>query len=357
MGSTVYFANLNAKSNKDSILAKMGKIFEALYNEKEIFKKNSLVGVKVHFGEIGLTTFQRPVFARTIVERVKDKGGNPFLFDTTTLYLSGNRTNAANHITTAIKNGFSYATVGAPIVIADGVTGLNCKEIETNGKHIRKAKIAGDLPYMDAIICLSHAKGHCAAGFGGALKNISMGMASRAGKLEMHSATKPFITSKCVGCGTCIEICPVKAISLNQAKARINNDTCIGCMGCDSKCYANAIKFNWDNPENMLMERMAEYAHVFSKIRGGSTLYFNLLFDITPDCDCYGFGNAPIAPDIGVLASFDPVAIDQASIDLINKGAGKDIFMEIWPSSNYEILLEYAKELGIGIRDYKIIEQ
>lgn len=354
MNSIVYFSNLEAHSNKDNALAKTAKLFETLYKKKQFFKPRNFVGIKAHFGEYGLTTYLKPVFARTIIETVKENGGNPFLFDTSVLYTNGKRTNAPDHLTTAIKNGFSYATMGAPIVIADGLIGSNEIEIGPIGQNSRMVKLASDIQYMDAIICLSHFKGHCVAGFGGAIKNISMGMTSRAGKLDIHSATKPFATSKCTACGTCVKICPVSAVSINDYKAKINPNVCIGCMHCDVKCPASAIKFNWDSPEQILMGKMAEYAAGFTKLKGENTIYLNFLMDITKDCDCYGFSNSAKVEDIGILASFDPLAIDQASLDLVNKTAGHDVFRKIWPKTNYEYLLQYCAELGIGQRQYTL---
>lgn len=357
MSSTVYFADLTAHSDKDSILIKTTKLLEKLFEDKPFFKAKDLVGIKTHFGEIGLATFLRPIFARAVIEKIKEKGANPFLFDTSTLYTSGQRTNAVGHITTAIKNGFSYATTGAPIIIADGLLGANFIEVEIDGKHFKKVKIAIDIQNMDAIVCLTHFKGHCGTGFGGTLKAISMGMASRAGKLDMHSSTKPFITNKCNGCGICIAFCPVAAIEMNpEGRAYINTNICIGCMHCDTRCPQGAIGFNWNAPSNILMEKMTEYALGITKLKKNNIAYLNFLLDITPDCDCYGYSNAPIAPNIGVLASFDPLAIDQASVDLINKETGNDIFRKIWPKIDYEHMLKYCEELGIGKREYKIVK-
>lgn len=345
MSATVYFADLTAHSDKDSILVKTAKLLEKLYT----FKPKTLVGIKTHFGEIGLSTFLSPVFSRAVVEKIKEKGAVPFLFDTTTLYTSGRRTNAAWHITTAVKNGFSYATTGAPIIIADGLTGAI-------SLRIQNANIAGEVQYMDTIVVLSHFKGHCATGFGGTLKSISMGMSSRAGKLEMHSETKPFINNKCNGCEICIVYCPVEAIKMEEGKARIDTTLCIGCMQCDTKCPTGSIRFNWDAPSNILMKKMAEYASAVIKLKKDNIVFLNFLINITPDCDCYGYSNAPVARDIGVLASTDPVAIDQASVDLVNKETNSDIFRKLWPKIDYNHILEYAEELGIGKREYKIVK-
>lgn len=355
MVSTVYFANLNAHSNKDSILVKTTNLLEHLYKDNPFFKERDLVGIKVHFGEKGLATFLSPIYSRVIVEKVKEKKALPFLFDTSTLYTSGLRTNAVSHITTAIKNGFSYATVDAPIAIIDGLKGSNYIEVKIPGNHFKSVKLANDIQNIDSIICLSHFKGHCATGFGAALKNISMGMAARAGKLEMHSTTKPFITNKCIGCGICTTVCPVGAIEINANKASIKSDICIGCMRCDTKCPKGVIKFNWDSPEKMLMEKLAEYAKGTTSMKQDKIAYLNFLIDITPDCDCYGFSNPSIVKDIGVLASFDPVAIDKASTDFVKETAGEDILRKLWPKTDYGHILDYAEKLEVGTQKYKIV--
>jgi uncharacterized Fe-S center protein len=353
--STVYFVDLTARSNKDSILVKTTKLLEQLYKDQPFFKEKDIIGIKTHFGESGLATFLSPIYSRVIIQKLKEMNTLPFLFDTSTLYTSGLRTNAVTHIATAIKNGFSYATTDAPIIIADGLKGSNYIEVKVEGSHFKTVKIASDIQYMDAVVCLSHFKGHCAAGFGGSLKAISMGMAARAGKLEMHSATKPFITAKCSGCGICITICPAEAIEVQNGKANIKPDLCIGCMRCDTKCPKGAIKFNWDSPESILMEKMAEYAKGTSNLKKGKIAYLNFLVNITPDCDCYGFSNPSIVRDIGVLASFDPVAIDEASIDLVKETAGEDILKKIWPNADYAHLFSCAEKLGIGTRKYKLV--
>jgi len=356
MTATVYFSDLTARSNKDSILTKTANLFEQLYKDNPFFKEGEMVGVKVHFGELGISTFLSPIFSRIIIEKLKEKNTLPFLFDTSTLYTNGKRTNAIDHITTAHKNGFSYATINAPIIIADGLKGNNYIEVEIPGKHFKKVKIANDIQYMDSIICLSHFKGHCLTGFGAALKNISMGMAARAGKLEMHSATKPFITNKCIGCGMCITICPAGAIQMTDKKAHIMPEICIGCMRCDTKCPQKVIKFNWDNPEKIAMEKIAEYAKGSTNLKKNKIAYLNFLINITPDCDCYGFSNPPVINDIGILASFDPVAIDQASVNIVKETAGKDILQTIWPKADYNHMLEYSEKLEIGTRKYKIVK-
>lgn len=356
MSSTVYFADLTAHSNRDSILVKTSNLLERLCKDRPFFKTNNFVGIKTHFGELGLATFLNPVFVRAVTEKVKEIGGNPFLFETTTLYTNGNRANAVSHISTAIKNGFSYATIGAPIIIADGLLGANCIEVEIDKKYFKKVKIAGDIQYMDSIIALSHFKGHCATGFGGTLKTISMGMASRSGKLEMHSETKPFINNKCNDCGICIVFCPLGAIEKKEGRAHIAPELCTGCMQCDTRCPVSAIRFNWDASSNMLMEKMAEYALGILKLKKDRIVFLNFLLNITPDCDCYGYSDAPVVHDIGVLASSDPLAIDQASVDMVNKESGSDLFHKLWPKIDYKHILKYSEELGIGKREYKLVK-
>ncbi len=368
--SNVYFADTRTTGQDNSLIAKTKKLFDRLYQECAFIQPQDLTGIKVHFGELGLSTFLSPVFARTIVNKVKGRKASPFLFDTATLYLSGSRANAVDHVNTALSNGFSPVTTGAPIIIADGLSGHNHFPITVDGKHFTEVKLAADLQHMDSIVCLSHLTGHCGTGFGAALKTISMGLACRAGKLAMHSDTKPFIKTKtCNGCQVCIPCCPVAAIKIENKKAQIDTEICIGCMRCDRHCPQRAISFHWDSPEELIMEKMAEYAAGVIKTKKGKMIFINYLINITPDCDCFPYSDAPFVQDIGITASLDPVAVDQASADLVNaqpglkntalakeRPAGNDNIRALWPKINWQHLLDYSENLGLGTKDYQLVK-
>jgi hypothetical protein len=242
---------------------------------------------------------------------------------------------------------------GAPIIIADGIDGKNFVEVEINKKHFKKAKIAADIFNANAMIVLSHAKGHCLAGFGGALKNLGMGCAARIGKFEMHCSAKPeFNTQFCIGCGLCVGHCPGFALSLKDSKISFDINKCIGCGECIHHCPKRVFDVDWTESASVVCERFVEYA--YGAIQNKPIFYFNSLTFITKECDCLSHEEKGLIPDIGLLASKDPVAIDQASLDLINKTAGYDLFKKLHPNTEPEHQLVYAEKIGLGSRDYNL---
>lgn len=320
------------------------------------------MGIKVHFGEEGNTAFVPPHLVRVVVEEVEKAGGKPFLFDTNTLY-RGSRENARDHILLALRHGFSFETTGCPVIIADGLKGKDYVEVEIEGKHFEKVRLGSLIKQMESCVVISHVKGHSSAGFGGAIKNISMGFASRSGKQQMHSDVKPVVDEeKCIGCGTCIEWCPVSAISLTvENKAYIDQNICIGCGECRVTCPEEAIDISWETTPVLLQEKMAEYALGSVTLLKGKIGFINFLINVTPDCDCWEWSESYLVPDIGVLASLDPVAIDQASCDLLNKewqkSGGRDIWKDIYPQIDWSVQLSHAEKLGVGTRDYILMEE
>ncbi len=353
MKSKVYFAASQASGFRENKLNKIKKLYEAL-EAGQVFKKRDLVAVKLHFGERGNDSFMKPVFVRQIVDLIKEGGGKPFLTDTSTLYL-GSRKNAADHLETALMHGFSYATVNAPILIADGLKGENYKEVAINLPHFEKAYIAGAIEEADSMIVMSHFKGHGQAGFGGAIKNLAMGCANPRGKKEQHSTRPVADKAKCIGCGECVKVCPEAAILLVDGKAIIDSSKCIGCGECMLVCPTKAIVLNWSEELKDFTEKLVEYAYAAVKNKKDKVVYFNFLLNITPECDCVSWSGSYIAPDIGILASTDPVAIDQASLDLINKG-GQDIFKELRQETMGEIQVNYGQEIGLGSKEYELIK-
>ena len=350
--STVYFANTSAK-NKKSLLEKV-EILAENAGIKNIIEKDELVAVKVHFGERGNTGFVSPIFVRRVVGKIKEAGGRPFVTDANTLY-KGSRGNAVSHIETALQNGFSYTTVEAPIIISDGLNGHDYQEIKVNGKHHKSVKISSAAASADALVVISHFKGHEMAGFGGALKNIGMGLGSPGAKQVMHSDAKPKVNLEaCTACKRCVKWCPKDAITISE-RAEIDPSKCYSCGECTVSCISNAISIEWGGDPNATTERIVEHAAGTMKGKQEKSLFFNFLMNITPDCDCWGWSDSYIISDIGVLASTDPVAIDTASLDMVNKAAGKDIFKEISPAvPDNRAQLKYAQEMGIGSMKYEL---
>jgi uncharacterized Fe-S center protein len=366
MKSAVYFASVWAYSDREATTQKVQRLFDAAGFAGGI-APHDRTAVKLHFGESGNDGFISPVYVRQVVEKVKACGGLPFLTDTNTLYL-GSRSNAVDHITTAILHGFDFAVAGAPVIIADGLSGKNVAKVDVIGKHFRTVSIAGDIAAAESMIVLSHFKGHIVSGFGGALKNLAMGCAPPEGKRAQHNA-RPFpITEKCTGCASCMKVCPASAISIVKKKSVINPEACIGCFECMHACPEHAIDINWETEIPLFMERMIEYAYGATKGKEGKIGYMNFLIRITPDCDCFPFSDAPIVPDIGILASKDPVAIDTASFDLVNRQQGSaaslltahhhpggDKFKGVHAQTDGYRQVQYAEEIGMGSREYELI--
>jgi len=302
------------------------------------------VAIKLHFGEKGNTTHLKPELVKALTEQLNQQF---VLTDCNVLY-KGSRTQTADHIKVAKEHGFGFA----PIKIADEEGEI---KIPVNLKHFKSIKVGKLIQEYENIIVFSHFKGHQSTGFGGAIKNLGMGLGSRAGKLAMHSNISPQIDpDKCTLCGKCKEECPANAIETINNKNIINKDKCIGCARCIAVCPQKAVKIPWDSTtEKELQERIVEYC--YGIIKGKNLIYFNALLNITKDCDCLGIEQKPIIEDIGILASADLVAIDQASLDLINKKIGKNIFKELHGVSGLD-QLRYAEKLGLGSRKYKLIE-
>lgn len=363
--SEVYFISRSATLNS-SIMDRLRKLIKK--NIPGMLRKNDMVAIKTHFGELGLTTFLRPVFVKPFSDEIRRCKAYPFLTDANTIY-QGSRSNGVQHLETALKNGFNYITTGAPVIIADGLNGENYVEVEINGEYFKKVSIAGEAHRASAMIVLSHFKGHEMFGIGGALKNIGMGLASKRGKLTLHSTTKPFVKEKtCKKCRVCMSWCPADAIIMAEGSSAIIEDKCTGCGQCIMACPNHAIRLRWDIDFSEGQKKTAEYALGVFKQKKDKIWFFNFLFDITPECDCYSFSDSPVAPDIGILASKDPVAIDQASYDLVNtapsipgskaQGAkpGEDKFRKAYPEADPEPMFKHAQKIGLGERKYKLIE-
>ncbi len=367
MKSKVYKYNLRARGKKDNKANKLKRILD-IEEFRNVFQKDEISGIKIHFGEKGNDGYINPTYVRVVVDKIKKYGVKPFLTDTNTLY-TGKRKNSVDHINTAVYNGFAYSTVNAPIIIADGINSQNYENIKIDKKHFENVKIASDILEADSMVVMSHFKGHILAGFGGAIKNLAMGCAPEIGKRDQHDVWPEVIEEKCIGCGLCLENCPREAITLKKGKASIDLKKCIGCGECVNVCQEEAIDMDWEVEIKDFLERMSEYAYGSVLNKKDKVLYINFLMDITPDCDCTPWSDHPIVPDIGILASKDPVALDKASLDLVNNQQGfensklndnfkpgEDKFKGLNPKIENILQLKHAEEIGLGTMNYDIID-
>ena len=365
MAHPVYFLDLKA-SPKENRLERIGRLLDQVPFSKPLVK-NNLVAIKIHFGEKGNTGYVKPIYVRPVSDKIRAWGGKPFLTDANTLYV-GTRSDSVSHLQTALENGFSFTTVRAPLVIADGLKGKSTIRVPIHQKIFKSVSIAADIIDADAIVSVAHFKGHELSGFGGTIKNLGMGCASREGKLSQHSNIAPKVArKKCIGCAECISHCAQAAIELQDDKSVINPEKCVGCGECILICPQGAIQIQW-NESTVFQQKMVEYTFGVLKNKKGRALFLNFLTDISPACDCYGHSDRPIVRDIGILASTDPVAIDQAAVDLVNNEpgnqdsaltknfkSGEDKFRGVYPKIDWEIQLQYAEEIGLGTRKYELV--
>ncbi len=363
--SKVYFTDMRCKVGT-SLLEKLDKLMLAAGIEQIAFE-NKFVAIKLHFGEPGNLSFLRPNFAKTVADRVKALGGKPFLTDCNTLYV-GRRKDALEHLTAANENGFSMLSTGCQIIIGDGLKGTDDVEVPVNGGKILKTAFIGRA-VMDAdiFISLSHFKGHELTGFGGAIKNIGMGCGSRAGKMAMHCNGKPSVdTEKCAGCRTCTRYCAQGAISITERKAHIDHEKCVGCGRCIGVCNFSAIESAIDANSSDVNSRMAEYAKAV--VDGRPHFHISIINQVSPCCDCHGENDAPVVPDLGIFASFDPVALDHACIDAVNAApiiassvlgqcdhSHHDHFTSIHPTTDWRSQIAHAEAIGLGNGEYELI--
>lgn len=365
--SKVYWTDLRT-TPKRNLLNKVEDLLKRVKLESMV-KKNDLIAVKLHFGEYGNTAYIRPVFLRVIVDMLRAAGTRPFLTDTNTLY-SGSRSNSVTHLNTAILNGFDYACVNAPLIIADGLKGLSGVNIHIDGEVLKEASIAREIADADGMVVVTHFKAHELTGFGGSLKNLGMGCATRTGKLAQHSTVAPKInTQNCKGCKTCLGYCSAKAISMIEKKAFIDGDKCIGCGECILVCPFKAIDIQWNESPDIFQKKMVEYAYAAIKGKKKKTVFLNFVLQVSPACDCYPHSDTAIVRDIGILASVDPVAIDTASCDFVNAEESlphtaikehlhknEDKWRAIYPSIDWNVQLDHAEKLGLGSREYTLIK-
>jgi uncharacterized protein len=358
----VFFTDLRTVPG-NNLLDKMERMLKAA-GIGDIDYKGKLVALKLHFGEPGNLAFLRPNYVARVASIIGAAGGLPFLTDANTLY-SGRRSDAVNHLRSASENGFNRLSTGCDVVIADGLRGNDCRAIEIGQKRVKRAMIGAAIAEADIVISLSHFKGHELTGFGGALKNLGMGSGSVAGKREMHADSKPEIVGeKCVGCGDCAAACAQSAIAIDAGrKAVIDYSKCVGCGQCIVTCVHDAAVAGSDSVS--CQEKIAEYA--LAVLKGKPHFHVSFVMNVSPNCDCWGHNDAAIVPDIGILASKDPVALDRACFDLVNAapvlrgsaaasgdGGAGDVFQAAHPGIDGKLGLDYAQSIGLGTQEYEL---
>ncbi len=345
--SKVYFVPIKSYTETQKISESAKKLLEKIQEENNMLDFKKKVLIKVHFGEENNSTFIESKNFLGIIDYLKEKKAKAYYTETNVLY-RGKRTKKTDHLKIAEEHGFTQL----PIIIADGEIGEDYEEVDisnTNAKHFKKCKIGKEIAKQEQLIVLAHFKGHMLAGFGAAIKQLSMGCAARGGKLAMHAQSKPILNPlECKKCHTCVKNCPTDACRIDNLIPHIDYSKCIGCAKCIAVCPFGAIHINWASTlPNEFYEKLVEYA--FAAQKGKKVVYINFIFNITKECDCHGQKQKPIAKDIGILACIDPVAIDKASLDLVRKKEGKKLF-------GGDHTLDYAEKIGLGSKKYELIE-
>lgn len=380
MASKVFFTDLRTRPGHN-LLQKLEAMVKRAGMEQIDFK-DKYVAIKIHFGEFGNVAYIRPNYAAVIVKLIKDLGGKPFLTDSNTLY-SGSRSNAVDHLQTAMLNGFNPISAGCNVIIADGLRGTDERIVDVQGAYCPAPKIGAAIAEADIVISMTHFKGHEQAGFGGALKNLGMGSGSVAGKLDMHSTAQPKVDEdKCIGCKICEKNCAHDAIHVIDKKAVINYDKCVGCGQCVALCKNEAAMMGSEESGIVLNCKIAEYSKAV--LKGKPNFHVAFIMNVSPECDCWGHNDAAIVPDLGMAASFDPVALDQACVDIVNNAPRlatdnqlsqkieevhghdchchehhheeSDKFHMLHPNTNWQSGLSYAEEIGLGTREYELVK-
>lgn len=349
--SKVYLKRVDDWSSVENVSEALLSIWYQIATE-EFIKKDEFLAIKLTFGEEGTSGYIKPEWLCGLIGFLKQETQNLFFIETNTLYRE-KRSNAVGHLQVAHSHGYDIQRLGIPIIIGDGLRGRDSQGVAVKGEHFESVKLAKSLCETDALICLSHLTGHCQSGLAGSLKNLGMGCASRAGKLQQHSKTLPdVIIEKCIGCGSCMKICPANAIGIRKKKAVLVKERCIGCGECTIACRTGAIEIKYDENLVKFQEKMVEYALGVKNAMNSRLICINFLCNITKNCDCMSRGETPVAPDIGVVGGNDPVAVDKASLDL----AGPDVFKNIYPEIDPLIQIRHAEKIKLGLSDYELVE-
>ena len=377
--SKVFFTDLRTVPGND-LLTKLERLIRRA-GIADIDFKDKFTAIKIHFGEPGNMAYIRPNYAARVVDVIRSLGGKPFLTDSNTLY-SGGRSNAVDHLDAAMENGFNRIGAHADVIIADGLKGTDYKEVPCGGSYCPSPKIGAAIADADIVISMNHFKGHEQSGFGGALKNLGMGSASVGGKLELHSSSQPCIdVENCIGCRICEKYCRHDAVKVVDRKAVIDYSKCVGCGQCVAVCQKSAAVVKDYDTSEVLNSKIAEYA--YAVVNGKPSFHISFIMNVSPNCDCWNHNDAALVPDIGIAASFDPVALDCACADMVKaapslKGnaiadkdaahghdcscgcdshhKGDDKFRIVHPDTNWEAGVEYGEKIGLGCRAYELIK-
>jgi uncharacterized Fe-S center protein len=355
MKSTVFFIRARASETDESLSNKARSAYLRIGLNKKL-EKTDFIALKIHFGEKNNRGHIKAAWLRSIIGEILKKTPLAYLTDSNTLYV-GHRSNSIEHIRLAWRHGFTPEAVEIPVIIADGLIGRDSKEGKGRHSRVASPKIASALLSSDALLCLTHVTGHVQTGIGAAIKNLGMGCASRAGKLDQHSTAHPRVNPKyCRNCGICFDYCPAQAIVQAEGHVLIDDKKCIGCGECLVVCKYAAVKLRWDEDTCRIQEKVSEYArhvqmHFKTKIG-----FMNFLIKVTKDCDCMAKDQPRIVEDIGILASADPVAIDKASADLvIGRSGQQDVFRSGY-DIDWSVQLKHGESIGLGSMDYDLIE-
>lgn len=367
MTPNVYFTDFSTSDN-ENLPQKLARLCLTAGMDKIDFK-DKYVAIKIHFGELGNMAHLRPGYARVVADLVKDLGGKPFLTDSNTMYV-GSRKNALDHIETAYLNGFTPYSTGCHVLIADGLKGTDDVAVKVEGaEYVKEAYIGRAIMDADIVISLNHFKGHEEAGFGGALKNLGMGAGSNAGKRDMHSAGRPQIDEDaCMGCGTCAAHCAHDGPQMQEnGKMYINWVNCMGCGRCIDTCPVGAIYHGHSDAIKMLNYKIAEYAKAV--VDGRPHFHITLVRDVSPYCDCHAENDIPIVPDVGMFASFDPVALDLACAEAVNaqpvmpnsklsraNRPDLDNLTADFPVTEWRTQITHGKKIGLGEDSYNLVK-
>lgn len=353
MGSKVYYVEVQDGLSAKEQAKAIGRLYDAAGVSSRISRRD-LVAIKVHVGEKGNVTHVKPELVKELVKKVKASRAFPFITETCTLYM-GQRENAVKHALLAHGHGFSIQRTGAPFIMADGLVGTSEVEVEIPGELSQTVKVAKEAVTADALLVVSHATGHMGTGFGACIKNVGMGLASRMGKMRQHSSIKPqVIADRCQLCKKCQRWCPQRAIEEREGVSFIIMERCIGCGECLAVCRFDAIRYDFRKESATLQKSMAEHALGVIKDKRNKCFFFNVLLDMTKDCDCLHTPQEKIMPDIGILGSDDPVAVDMATLDITKERAGSDISRLSYPALDPMVQILHAERLGLGSSRYTL---